>query len=101
MAYHGTVKRSSTCPCCGQPMPVERCGVRLTKLKARLFDVVARAAETGITEGALRSIVWEGTAAKSTIKAHIWQINDALSDQGVRIQSIDRRYYLKEIPLEV
>lgn len=39
-------------------MPEIRCGVRMSKLKARLFDAVKRSASGGITSRDLTEIVY-------------------------------------------
>ena len=86
------------CPHCHQRMPKStRVGVALTELKARIFDMIKR--RDGVTKDDINIAIFDGTAKPDTIKAHIWQINDALMDTGVRIRSFGKRpdgyYYLK------
>lgn len=60
-----------------------RLGVRLTALKARIFDLIMRGGEDGISGADLLDIVGlQGTCLKS----HIWQINELIEDQGYRIK---------------
>jgi len=64
-----------------------RLGVPLSPLKARLFDVVARAGATGIAGDDLFAIALGDRRASrmSGLKAHVWQINAALAATGYRI----------------
>lgn len=75
------------CPCCGQPLPEKRLGVRMTPLKACIFDLVKRAGERGIFTAELQARVFTNGQSPETLKAHIWQINDAIADEGYRIKS--------------
>lgn len=69
-----------------KPIPEMRLGVRLTPLKARIFDLVQRAGRDGIDRGDLFSLVFGGTGqCRETLKAHIFQINDLIEDTGYRI----------------
>jgi hypothetical protein len=79
--------KERTCHHCGQPLPIIRLGVRLTAFKARIFDLVQRAGEDGITGRDLFDIVFGGDDhSYHTLKAHIWQINDLIEDEGYRIK---------------
>lgn len=75
------------CPHCGQPLPVKRAGTRLTPLKARIFDAIARAGPAGIDADDLFALIYGDRRHRSreTLKAHVWQINDALAGSGVSI----------------
>jgi hypothetical protein len=75
------------CEACGQPLPDRRLGVRMSPFKARLFDIVERAGLDGIASDDLFSVLFadRGVTRKS-MRAHIWQINDALADTGYRIR---------------
>jgi Fe2+ or Zn2+ uptake regulation protein len=76
-------------------MPQEtRCGVRLTPLKARIFDLVNRAGEGGISADDIGGII--GAANPNTLKAHVYQLNEALAESGVEIRSVLGCYLLKE-----
>ena len=74
------------CSECHRPLPRSvRRGVALTELKARIFDLIKRS--DGITNEDINMIVFDGRAKRSTIKAHIWQINEALTNANVCIRS--------------
>jgi hypothetical protein len=75
------------CSRCGQPLPDIRLGVRLTPLKARIFDLIQRGGEDGIAVDDLFNIVFpDGSVKRDTLKSHVWQINDAIEDSGYRIK---------------
>ena len=87
-------RASRCCPYCQQPLPDIRLGVRLTPLKAHIFDLVQRSGDDGIDRHDLFDIVYgDGDAhdrankTKSflTLKAHINQINELIEDQGYKI----------------
>lgn len=73
------------CPYCGQGLPEVRLGVRLTALKARIFDLVQRGGQNGITSDDLFEIALEGKT-RETMKAHIYQINELIQDEGYWIK---------------
>ena len=75
-----------TCQYCGQKLPEIRLGVRLTPLKARIFDLIRRGGQDGIDKRDLFDIVFgDGQHSRETLKAHIWQINELIEDEGYRI----------------
>jgi hypothetical protein len=77
---------SKVCPHCQQPLPEVRLGVRLSATKARIFDAVARAGEDGIERCDLIGIVYgEAGGNLQTLKAHIFQINELIEDEGYHI----------------
>ena len=84
----------NTCPTCGQPVKEERAGVKMSTLKARIFDAIKRAGTSGLTANDLVCII--GDTNHTSIKSHIWQLNDALTDTGFKIQS--RPYRLVTCP---
>lgn len=67
-----------------------RGGVRMTPLKARLFDAIKAAGDVGISTNELLFKVYEGERLpqRSVIKSHIWQINEILEDTGLKIVSL-------------
>ena len=71
------------CPHCGAPLPIKRYGVAFTRLKAKILDL----AEKGIESDALYERVFSGRErpSREAMKAHIWQINDALANTDWRI----------------
>jgi len=85
----------TNCPTCGQALSEERGGVRLTPLKARIFDVIKRAGPDGIESDDLFAMIFaERNVVRATLRAHIWQINDILSDTGLRIESANKCFRL-------
>ena len=70
------------CSHCGQILPTRRLGVRMTPLKARIFDIVQRGGQDGVPREELRAIVG---LTMASIKAHIHQINESIEDEGWKI----------------
>ena len=85
------------CECCGQPLPEIRHGVKLSPLKARIFDIVDRAGPDGVHSDELHAMVFEKWQTKATLKTHIWQINEMIFDEGYRIKGTDSFYTLRKI----
>jgi hypothetical protein len=83
---------SAICTYCGRPLPEIRLGVRLTPLKARIFDIIQRGGDDGIDRRDLFDIVFGNDDAHShkrsyhTLKAHIAQINELIEDTGFHIE---------------
>ena len=84
------------CHHCGQPLPEIRLGVRLTSFKARIYDIVMRAGVDGISSRDLFDMIYPdgGDFSRETLKAHIWQINDRIRDEGYAIKGLDGYYRL-------
>jgi dihydropteroate synthase len=61
-----------------------RLGVSLSPLKARIFDAIRRASPAGVP-GELLIEDLGLPITRKTLKAHVWQINDRLSENGYRI----------------
>jgi hypothetical protein len=74
------------CPHCRQPVPEWREGVRLTRLKARIFDVIKRADRNGIRIEDINAICFDGKATAVNVRNHIHQINDALAGTDFEIR---------------
>jgi len=82
------------CPRCNQVLPQMRVGVRLTELKARIFDLVRHSGRDGIAGDDLFALVYNGNVPagkgirserdRKTLKSHIGQINELIED-GYRI----------------
>jgi DNA-binding winged helix-turn-helix (wHTH) protein len=87
----------TVCPHCHQQIAHERLGVRLTPLKAAIVDAMKRAGDVGISsEELMRNLYWDRTPVSvRTIKAHIFQINDALEQTDWVIASDRRRWFLR------
>jgi hypothetical protein len=76
-------------------LPRTYLGVALSELKLRIVDVVRRAGPDGIDADDLHAIAFsDRERSRETLKAHIWQINDALAETDFRIRSKLRRYVL-------
>src|SRR5262245_6796202 len=83
------------CHHCGQALPEMRLGVRLTAFKARLFDLVQRGGIDGISSADLYSFLYpDGGGSRQTLKAHVWQINEMIADEGYRIEGSGSCYRL-------
>jgi hypothetical protein len=83
------------CDNCGQSLPETRLGIRLTPFKARLFDLVRRSGIDGIHSDNLYSLLYpDGGGSRHTLKAHIWQINELIADEGYRIEGRGSFYRL-------
>jgi hypothetical protein len=73
------------CPHCHQQLPILRCGVRLTPLKARLVDAIRRAGPDGVSGDDLIDAL-NLPFKRKTLAAHCWQINEALEETPFRIR---------------
>jgi hypothetical protein len=83
------------CDYCGQALPEVRLGVRLTPLKAHLFDLVRRSGIDGISSDDLWSSLYpNGGGSRQTLKAHVWQINQLIADEGYQIDGRGSFYRL-------
>jgi hypothetical protein len=74
------------CSHCHQPLPEVRAGVRLSPLKAHIFDVIKRADSNGITIEEINGICFDGRTNGVNIRNHVAQINDALAGTDVEIR---------------
>lgn len=74
---------TKVCNCCGQALPERRLGVRLTPLKARIFDFVQRGGEEGIAREDLQELLDMNHAG---LKSHVFQINELIKDEGYLIR---------------
>jgi hypothetical protein len=74
------------CPHCHQPVPECRAGVRLSPLKAHIFDVIKRAGFNGIPIEDINAICFDGRATAVNVRTHIHQINDALAGTDFQIR---------------
>jgi hypothetical protein len=59
----------------------------MTAFKARLFDLIRRAGIDGIPSDDLYPLVCPGGGSRQTLKAHVWQINEMIADEGYRNRS--------------
>jgi hypothetical protein len=86
----------ATCPHCSQTIGMQRCGVRLPRLKARIVDEIRSSGDVGIsTAEILDSEIYRDrrSVRPATIRNHIHQINDVLIETDWRIVS-DRRHWM-------
>jgi hypothetical protein len=83
----------AVCPRCHQSVDDIRLGVRLTPLKAALFDRIKAAGDIGIsTTEIIQEVYRDRSPIKETaIKSHVNQINDLLAGTEWRIRSDGRR----------
>lgn len=88
------------CQSCGQPVRFLRCGIRLTALKAAIFDLIKRAGDLGITSEEITRELYgdRRPVGKYTIKAHVWQINEVLAETDYAIVSDRRNWFLRGVP---
>jgi len=78
----GLRKRLRLCPYCGSALPDYRLGIKLTPLKARIYDYVQNAGHSGLPMQILAEAL--GLTYAST-KSHIAQINAAINGRGYRL----------------
>jgi hypothetical protein len=83
------------CPQCHQPIAIERLGVRLTPLKAAIFDRIKRAGDLGVSSTELVGELYDNRVATNTVKAHVWQINQVLAETSFVIRSDGRVWFLR------
>lgn len=78
---------TALCPHCRQPLINTRLGVRLSPIKARIFDAVRRAGDAGVTRAALERLIYDRLVSDKNIKAHVLQINEMLTHTDWSIRS--------------
>lgn len=78
---------STQCPHCGQQSPNVRLGVRLSKRKVHLFDLISRAGSAGIDGEYLWHAVFGSNGSRQTMRAHICQINEILEETDFRLRA--------------
>jgi len=84
------------CPHCHQTIGAERFGVRLTPLKAEIVDRIKAAGDIGVSSIEIVRDLYRNRhlVNLSTIKAHVYQINDLFAATDWRICSV-RRWFLR------
>ena len=88
---------TASCPHCHQIIGTLRFRVRLPQLKAALVNQIKVAVDLGVSTAELiNSDLYRDRRAirPTTIKAHVLQINDLLSNSGWRIASDHGRWLL-------
>ncbi|MGO9049407.1 MAG: hypothetical protein ACLP19_27200 [Xanthobacteraceae bacterium] len=87
--------KTRCCAYCGATLPETRLGVRLTSIKAHIFDLVQRGGADGVPREDLYAIIADGlreTAPRDAenvahiVRNHILQINELIADEGYRIE---------------
>jgi hypothetical protein len=88
--------KPSYCPHCHQHIATEWLGVRLPPLKVAILDKIKAAGELGIASEEIIADLYSDRRAVSvtTVKAHIFQINDQLFSSDWHIRSDQRRWFL-------
>jgi len=77
-----------TCPLCHQHYAVERLGIRLTPLKARIVDYIKASGDLGASTEELRHELYSSKdVVGATVRVHIHQINDLLESTKWIIRS--------------
>jgi hypothetical protein len=84
------------CPSCGQSTRYVRFGILLPRVKCEIVDAIKAAGDLGIsTKDILHKLYRERQPVlASTIKAHVWQINEKLAETKYSIISDRRRWFL-------
>jgi hypothetical protein len=75
------------CPHCRQPLINTRLGVRLSPIKARIFDAVRRAGDAGVSRESLERLIYDRPVSDKNVKAHVLQINEMLAHTEWSIRS--------------
>ena len=88
---------TEVCPACGQPI-LMRCGIRLQRKKAELFDVIEKYTRhgNGIELDRLAWLTYPDDprliARQRRVRVHINQLNDLLEATDCRVVNRDGRY---------
>jgi hypothetical protein len=87
----------AVCPHCHQPIAHERLGVVLTPLKAAIVDRIKWAGDLGRSSESLMHELYldRRPVSRTTLKAHVWQINELLAATDWVIESDRRRWFLR------
>lgn len=88
MSHPGQIA-AEKCPHCGAVLKFNRVGIRLTPIKARLFDLIKASGDIGTSLTELASTVYPQASSPSryvdSVKSHINQMNDILVETEYRI----------------
>ena len=80
--------KNEYCEFCGKLIQM-RVGVYLPPIKARIFDLIWRSGEEGISSEDILNTVWENPKERAmavTVKAHVTQINYKIMEAGWKIR---------------
>lgn len=73
-------------------MPIKRLGVEMSALKAGIVDMVQRGGDDGVpVDDIFISLFRERGCRRDALKAHVWQINEMLADEGYKIVGVRER----------
>ena len=57
----------------------------MSPLKARIVDMVQRGGEDGVLCSVVYHCVFRDHGSRERLRAHVWQINELIADEGYRI----------------
>jgi hypothetical protein len=93
-------QRTTTCPCCGQPVIPN--GLKLPRVKQRIFDTVNR--HPGISAEQLVEYVWSNDpnggpeSGRKAVHVHVHGLNRLLAHQGLVIRGcVSGGYRVQEL----
>jgi hypothetical protein len=83
------------CPHCQRPLPELRAGVRLSPLKAHIFDVIKRAGPDDVMFEDINAICFDGRSTAVNARTHVYQINAALAGTDLQIDGNNPRGFYR------
>lgn len=84
---------TAVCPYC---FSEERVGVRLSRIKVRIFDLIRQSGDIGISSFAIRQEVYQDKKRTiDIVRNHVSQINDLLEETDWIIRSDGRSYHAR------
>jgi|SRR6516162_11699329 hypothetical protein len=91
-------RQPKICSQCGQVIAPK--GLRLPRIKARIFDAVQR--RPGITAEELRGVVWAddpngGPEDRKVLHVHVSQLNQLLVEYGICVRSAGGGYQIRDM----
>ena len=90
--------RAQVCNYCNQPLPTHRMNVKMSPIEGRIFDLVTRGGNDGITLRDLVDILWPddpAPAATRSLRVHVSNLNEKLALRGYRLVGYGSVYRLK------
>lgn len=88
------------CSHCRQPLVNTRDGVRLSKLKTQIYDIVKRSGDTGVSTADIAATVYGRGVKSELIAMHVHQINDLLAHASTRIKGVRAGRYSRYIMVQ-
>jgi hypothetical protein len=83
------------CPHCQGWVYRTREGVRLTPIRAEVYDIIARAGSEGIKARAIQERLFWNPLSLNTIRVHIFEINELLEETSFQIISAPSGHFAK------